>query len=66
MGDEVSNEKEHLTITFTRWEGQNRGMYAVTTDIKTVPLRVVVDALRFLAEHIEDELESSGRPFRGE
>jgi len=61
----VSDEKESLTIAFTRWEGRNRGMYTVTTDIKTIPLRVVVDALRFLAKHIEDELESSGQPLRG-
>ena len=54
---DVSDEKEQLTITFTRWEGRNRGMFNVTTDIKTIPLKVVVDALRYLANHIEEELD---------
>jgi len=59
----MSDEEEQLTITFTRWQGQNRGLVNVHTDIKTIPPRVVVDTLRGIADMIEEEL--SREPTQG-
>jgi len=49
-------DDEYITVTFTRFGEQNRGMFAVKADIKTIPLKVVIDALREIADKIESEM----------
>jgi len=56
------DKNEHLTITFMRFdENHNRGMFSVETDIRLIPLKVVVDTLREIADRVEEEIEDKGR-----